>query len=109
MCKKEIWVYLLANNLIRLVMAQAAQNKNLKPRELSFKHAVQIWNTYNLMGKEIDAEMFALIAECRVGKRPGRLEPRAVKRRPKSYKLLTVERSKARMNVMKNGHPKKTK
>ncbi len=109
MCKKEIWVYFLANNLIRLVMAQAAQNKNLKPRELSFKHAVQIWNTYNLLGKEINADMFALIAERKVGNRPGRLEPRAVKRRPKPYKLLMVERSKARRETLKHGHPRKDK
>ncbi len=109
MCKKEIWVYFLANNLIRLVMAQAAQNKNLKPRELSFKHAVQIWNTYNLLGKEINADMFALIAERKVGNRPGRLEPRAVKRRPKPYKLLMVKRSKARREILKNGHPRKDK
>lgn len=109
MCRKEIWVYFLANNLIRLVIAQAAQNKNVKPRELSFKHAVQIWNTYNLLGKEIDLEMFTLIAERSVGKRASRQEPRAVKRRPKPYKLLMVERDKAKQEILKNGHPRKMK
>jgi hypothetical protein len=46
MCRKEIWTYFLANNLIRLLMSQAANNYDLLPRQLSFKHAVQVWNTY---------------------------------------------------------------
>lgn len=51
MCNKEIWVYFLANNVIRLLMAQAAVEHNLMPRQLSFKHTVQIWNTYSLLKK----------------------------------------------------------
>jgi len=43
MCAKELWVYLLAYNLIRLLMAQAAVQAAVSPRQLSFKHAVQVW------------------------------------------------------------------
>ena len=109
MCQKEIWVYFLANNLIRILMAQGAVEHNLLPRQLSFKHTVQLWNTYSLLKKPLDDLMFALIAKRIVGKRPGRMEPRAVKRRPKPYKLLMIPRAEARQDIMKHGHPKKVK
>lgn len=109
MCQKEIWVCFLANNLIRLLMYQAAVDHNLLPRQLSFKHAVQVWNTYFLLKKALDDDMFSLIAKRVVGNRPGRMEPRAVKRRPKPYKLLMIPRVKAKEEIMKNGHPKKIK
>ena len=54
-------------------------------------------------------EIFVLIAQQTVGNRPGRIEPRAIKRRQKAYPLLTQPRSVARDNVRKNGHPKKLK
>jgi hypothetical protein len=44
MALKELWVYLLAHNLIRLLMAQAAFLADQIPRQLCFKHTVQIWN-----------------------------------------------------------------
>jgi len=44
MAEKEIWVYLLAYNLIRLLMAQAASLADIMPRQLSFKHTMQLWN-----------------------------------------------------------------
>jgi hypothetical protein len=109
MCIKEIWAHFLANNFIRLLMAQAAQIHNLQPREISFKCTVQIWSTFDLFGKLIDEELFRLIASRKVRNRPGRIEPRALKRRPKAYKLLMVNRHSARENIMKNGHPVKTK
>lgn len=43
MALKELWVYLLAYNLIRLLMAQAALVADQTPRQLSFKHVVQMW------------------------------------------------------------------
>ena len=43
MAIKEIWVYLLAYNLIRLMMAQAALLTDWLPRQLSFKHTLQLW------------------------------------------------------------------
>lgn len=109
MCKKEIWIYCLANNLLRLLIAQSAIIYGLTPRQISFKHALQILNTYLLLNQVIDEFMLALIAKRIVGNRPGRIEPRAVKRRPKPYKLLMKPRGVAREDVLKNGHPKKVK
>ena len=53
--------------------------------------------------------LFVLIAQQRVGERPNRIEPRAVKRRPKAYPLLTIPRALARAHVQKYGHPEKLK
>jgi len=112
MAIKELWVYLLAYNLIRLLMAQAALLADQIPRQLSFKHTVQIWISWQQRGGSThDAvsinALLLLIAEPRVGLRPGRLEPRAVKRRPKPFPRLTKPRQVAREEVQKNGHPKK--
>ena len=110
---KEVWVYLLAYNLIRLLMAQSAQLLDILPRQLSFKHCLQLWlaatGKIDLLGEEGLLELFYLMSQQRVGSRAGRIEPRAVKRRPKPYPLLTKPRATARTNVMKNGHPKKLK
>ena len=113
MAVKEIWVYLLAYNLIRLMMAQAALQSGLSPRQLSFKHTVQVWlawapHAYH-GGIAHPNELFALIAQQTVGNRPGRIEPRALKRRRNTYPLLTQPRSTARACIQKNGHPKKLK
>jgi len=114
MAEKEIWVYLLAYNLIRLLMAQAALLADIIPRQLSFKHTLQLWivwrqnNTRNDNDSHL-AALFILIAQQRVGNRPGRIEPRAVKRRPKPFPLLTKPRPRARDDVRKYGHPKKLK
>jgi len=114
MAEKEIWVYLLAYNLIRLLMAQAALLADIIPRQLSFKHTLQLWivwrqnNTRNDNDSHL-ATLFILIAQQRVGNRPGRIEPRAVKRRPKPFPLLTKPRPRARDDVRKYGHPKKLK
>ena len=114
MVEKEIWVYLLAYNLIRLLMAQAALLADIIPRQLSFKHTLQLWIAWrqNGVGSHTDSQratLFILIAQQRVGNRPGRIEPRAMKRRPKPFPLLTKSRAIARENVRKYGHPKKLK
>ena len=114
MVEKEIWVYLLAYNLIRLLMAQAAFLADVLPRQLSFKHTLQIWIAWrqNGDGGYDDAKLvglFILIAQQKVGNRPGRIEPRAVKRRSKPFPLLSKPRPIAQENVRKNGHPKKLK
>ncbi len=50
--------------------------------------------------------LFVLIAQQQVGKRSGRIEPKAVKRRPD---MLMKPRAQARAEVRENGHPKKLK
>ena len=76
-------------HLIRLLMAQAALLSDQIPRQLSFKHTVQVWLSWQQRsGPTQDAvsihALLLLIAEPRVGLRPGRIEPRAVKRRPQT-------------------------
>jgi len=112
MCEKEFWVYLLAYNLIRLLMAEAALQANVLPRQLSFKHTLQIWVAWSqrqfLSGAgEGTSTLLVLIAQIRVADRPGRIEPRAVKRRPKPYPRLDRPRQQARMEIEKYGHAKK--
>lgn len=112
MAEKEIWVYLLAYNLIRLLMAQAALLADVLPRQLSFKHTLQLWVGWRWSGdgsydhKKLPG-LFSLIAQQRIGKQPGRIEPRAIKRRPKPFPLLTKPRQVARDEIRLYGHPKK--
>jgi hypothetical protein len=103
MIEKELWVSLLAYNLIRLLMAQAAHTAGVYPRELSFKHTVQIWSSWPSAAEP--SELFRLIAQRPVGNRPGRCEPRVRKRRPKSFPWLKVPRAAARRQIRKRRHP----
>jgi hypothetical protein len=114
MAIKELWVYLLAYNLIRLLMAQSARLADMLPRELSFKHTLQIWLAWRQQGLSVSdrqqaSDLVCVIAQIRVGNRPGRIEPRCVKRRPKPYALLMMPRSDTRALVREFGHPKKVK
>ena len=107
MNEKQLWVHLLAYNVIRLLMAQAASNANVDPRSLSFKHTVQLWTEWTARGlcSASDRQrLFALIAQRKVGHRPGRIEPRMRKRRPKPYPWLKVPRAQARRHVGRHGH-----
>ena len=112
MNEKQWWVALLAYNLIRLLMARSALLTHIRPRQISFKHALQLWLAWSHQGppdsEPIDS-LLGLIAQQRVGHRPRRIEPRAVKRRPKPFPLLTQPRHLARRRVQQFGHPKKVK
>ena len=112
MNEKQLWVHLLAYNVIRLLMAQAASNAGVDPRGLSFKHAVQLcteWVSRGLSTTKDSGRLFKLIAQCRVGNRPGRIEPRMRKRRPKPYPWLKIARAKARQKIERHGHAWETK
>lgn len=112
MNEKQLWVHLLAYNAIRLLMAQAASKAGVDPRELSFKHTVQLWTEWvsrGLSTVNIDARLLTLIAQCRVANRPGRLEPRMRKRRPKPYPWLKVPRAHARQKIRTHGRAWETK
>ena len=107
MVEKELWVHLLAYNLIRLLMAQAALDASVHPRQLSFKHTVQLWTEWTTHRVDLGADpdtLFRLIAQLTVGNRPGRIEPRARKRRPKPYPWLKIPRAEARERVRRYGH-----
>ena len=105
MVRKEIWAHLLAYNLLRTVMAVAAAENGIAPREVSFKGAKQAVTAFapkieaaRPEGRAplIDA-LLAVIAFHRVGGRPGRWEPRARKRRPKPGARLTQPRAMAKL------------
>jgi hypothetical protein len=106
---KEIAVHLLAYNLVRAVMAQAAYLANVLPRELSFKGALQLLRAFEQSLRHCPRGQLALrravliagIAELLIPYRPGRVEPRAVKRRPKPHKLLTKPRRVLRKRLLK--------
>jgi hypothetical protein len=112
MNEKQLWVHLLAYNVIRLLMAQAACNAGVDPRDLSFKHTVQLWAEWGsrgLLATKDCSLLFTLIAQCRVGNRLGRIEPRMRKRRPKPYPWLKVPRAIARRKIKRHGHDWKPK
>ena len=107
MVRKEMWTCLLAYNLIRQTLLQSAQKAGVPPRALSFTAAVQsiaaswlviVLSDDALAALLIDAASVSL-AEHVVGDRPGRLEPRAIKRRPKPHDLLTKPRAQARAEI----------
>ena len=109
MVHKEIYVHLLSYNLIRTVMAQAAEQVQVSPRQLSFKGAVQLLNAFRdkflsapsaEQRQHLYRQMLQAIARHRIGQRPGRCEPRAVKRRPKAYPRLMVPRAQARAELL---------
>ncbi len=65
MAEKELWVYLLAYNLIRLLMAQAALLADIIPRQLSFKHTLQLWIVWQKSGRyDIDKIEGLFILNC---------------------------------------------
>ena len=105
MVEKEIWVYLLAYNLLRTVMAVAASENGVEPRAISFKGAKQALTAFapkleaarpEQRAGLVDA-MLKAVAYHRVGNRPGRWEPRARKRRPKPSKRLNQPRHVAKL------------
>jgi len=97
--RNELYMHLLAYNLIRRVMAMAASKARVPPWQISFKATLQTLNHFlPLLGScmPVDSGCTALV-ECigthLVGNRPDRYEPRRVKRRPKQYKLLQHPRA----------------
>jgi Transposase DDE domain len=99
MIRKEIWSYLLAYNLIRKMIAQASHKHSFNPRQISFKLALQLISEF--VGKCLLLEgsaqydlLLKSIVSKRVGNRPGRSEPRCVKRRPKAFPRLKKTRNK---------------
>jgi putative transposase len=109
--RREIWMHWLAYNLIRKVMAQAALHQEKLPRELSFASALAAVNGAWALASVADSSTLSMHAKTqhlgitwsRVGERPNRVEPRAIKRRPKPHKLLTQPREEARAKLIAAG------
>jgi hypothetical protein len=109
MGRKEIWAHLLACNLVRGVMAQAAQRAGRQPRDVSFKATVQLLNAFLPYLRAAHSteerarlweEMLQAVQRHRVGQRPDRVEPRVIKKRPKNFPWLTEPRAQARAHLL---------
>jgi len=99
---KELALHLIAYNCIRRLIVEAAEEGGVSIRKVSFKGALQAlrnWephlNQTRISKKErfrMISELYGCIAQKTTPDRPGRSEPRAVKRRPKNHRLLTKPR-----------------
>ncbi|MDM8560346.1 IS4 family transposase [Candidatus Parabeggiatoa sp. HSG14] len=112
MVRKEIAVHLLAYNLIRTIIAQAACLYDINPRMISFKGAIQSFHAFidkifllKRHSSELIDALLQGVASHRIGRRSGRCEPRAVKRRPKSFPRLKEPRKIAQSRLMPCEHP----
>jgi hypothetical protein len=106
-----LWTHILAYNLIRTIMAQAASKHGIDPRSISFKGALQTLEAFQpviALRGEHDLEVSTVyehlldaIATHRVAARPDRYEPRKKKRRPKPYDRLMKPRHEAKRELLK--------
>jgi len=105
--RKELATRLMAVNIVRLIMLEAAREHRVDPVQLSFVHALRailvfapalasepLWKL-----PEIYAEMLRQIAAHRVPDRPDRHEPRAVRRKKDHYPTLTLTRRAWRLKA----------
>ena len=106
MVEKEVYTHLLAYNLIRQTMAEAARQATALPRHLSFKGAVQMVNAFASYlprhrheRDRLWLELLAAIASERVGDRPNRVEPRKLKYRQGNYTYMTRPRTEERARL----------
>ncbi len=97
--EKEVWLQVIAYNLVRALMLEAAWTHGVELARLSFKGTVDTLRQWTpLFAPQMFAfrrarqELLRIIAADQVPDRPDRVEPRVRKRRPKSYQLLTKPR-----------------
>jgi len=111
MVHREVWTTILGYNLIRATSAGAALLHNKRPRQISFTAACQyvLASWMQLSSRLLDPDqlqtyllvMLQQIAGCEVANRPGRLEPRVLKRRRHRYKLMQQPRDILRSKLHK--------
>ncbi len=108
MVRKEVWMHLLAYNLVRKLAAEAAATvAGTAPREISFKGTLQTLTAFAAVGwtglharpEAFYTMILQAVATHHVGHRPNRIEPRAVKRRPKEQNYLKEPRAIARKRL----------
>ncbi len=100
MVRKELWTTLLAYNLIRTTAAAAALLHGKQPRQISFTGTCQyVLSTWMLLSTDACSDpqslcqtMLDRIASRQVADRPGRIEPRVLKRRRHRYPLMQYPR-----------------
>ena len=111
MVHREMWTTVLAYNLIRTTAAGAALLHDKQPRQISFTSTCQyvLASSMRLSTEALSptswadylAIMLEQIARCNVANRPGRLEPRVLKRRRHGYPLMMEPRNQLRPNLRK--------
>ena len=109
MVRKELWTTILGYNLIRTTAAAAAVLHDKQPRQISFtstcQYVLSSWMQFScdlIPADRVESHcrrMLSHIAECEVANRPGRLEPRVLKRRRHGYKLMQEPRSVLRAKL----------
>jgi len=99
--EKEVWLQAIAYNLVRALMVEAAWTHHLGVEQISFKGTVDTLRQWTplfaprmFVYKHARRELLRVIAADSLVQRPNRSEPRAKKRRPKNYQLLTKPRRK---------------
>ena len=102
MVRREIVMHFIAYNCIRRLMCEAAEEADVEVRVVSFKGSVQAlrsWEPHLNQAKisrtersRLISDLYEAMTNTTIRQRPGRSEPRCLKRRPKSYQLLTSPR-----------------
>lgn len=109
--RKELWTHVLAYNLIRTVMAQAAAQHGTEPRSISFKGTVQTLEAFQpvialhpdqapALRLHVYQQILDAVAVHRVANRPDRFEPRLRKRRFKHHGFLRKPRSETKRDMV---------
>jgi len=101
MIQKEVLMHFIVYNCIRLLILKAAKQKGVSPRNISFKASIQALRQWEPLLKSdmkssernrlIDL-LYNCISASEIHQRPGRREPRCIKRRPKNFQLLNKPR-----------------
>jgi hypothetical protein len=116
--QREIRMHFLVHNLVRRLMLEAARRHHVPLERVSFAGSLAAARRYGEALLQITSkpqrrqlleQLFATLASDLVPERPGRREPRAVKRRPKPYPLLTRHRHKFREIEHRDNHYRKKK
>ena len=106
MIEREVLMQAIAHNLVRAVMLESARTREVSLRRVSFKGALTAMRQWapllhDAIGRHRETlyeDMLSVIASDLLPVRPDRVEPRAVKRRPKSYQLMTKPRRLMRVS-----------
>ena len=110
--RKEVWTHVLAYNLIRTIIAQAASKHEREPRSISFKGTIQTLEAFQpiiaIQGRhnsgvrmQLYQQLLDLVAVHQVADRPDRFEPRLRKKRPKHYAFLRKPRAVVKLEMAK--------
>lgn len=108
MVEKEILMFFIVNNIIRLLMLDG--KSKAKADKMAFKSCIQTLLAYCFREVILDRKKIHLhrvnlaaeISKCTLNQRLGRVEPREIKRRPKPFKLMTKPRSMLKLELLMN-------